>query len=101
MPIDDDATVGIPEAESWREDAPHLEPRERTRSSHRRYDEPDRIHDPQDRAFGAAAARDQELIDDLEDAGLRDELEYAAVVIEEEGNFEPRAGGKARPAPGT
>ena len=48
--------------------------------------------DPQDTAFGAAAAADQEFVDELEDEGVSEE-ELPDAVFEP-----PRAAGKAEPA---
>ena len=47
--------------------------------------------DPQDRAFGAEAAKDQEIVDELDDSGALEED-----LPERRGDL-PRAGGKARP----
>jgi hypothetical protein len=48
--------------------------------------------DPQDKAFGAAASRDQDTVDELEKEGVtEDELPDAPAQ-------QPRAGGKAEPA---
>jgi hypothetical protein len=48
--------------------------------------------DPQDKAFGAAASRDQDIVDALDANGVtKDELP-------DEPTRHPRAGGKAEPA---
>jgi len=49
--------------------------------------------DPQDRQFGAAAARDQERVDQLEEAGVDE------ASMPDESAARPRAGGKADPPP--
>ena len=48
--------------------------------------------DPQDKAFGAAAAADQEFVDQLDDEGVTEE-DLPDVPAEA-----PRAAGKAEPA---
>ena len=48
--------------------------------------------DPQDKAFGATAAEDQEFVDQLEDEGAAEE--QLPDPVEEP----PRAAGKAEPA---
>jgi hypothetical protein len=53
-------------------------------------DEP--TQDPQDKAFGAAASRDQEAVDELEKRGVTEE------ELPDEPARHPRAGGKAEPA---
>jgi hypothetical protein len=73
-----------------------------SRRGRRRDAERDLTQDPQDKQFGAQAARDQQLVEDLEAAGLVDELEYAAEVerdhcSEEPKRWQPRAAGKALP----
>lgn len=50
--------------------------------------------DPQDKAFGVAVSRDQDLVDELEKAGVtKDELSDVPAR-------HPRSAGKAEPAPG-
>lgn len=48
--------------------------------------------DPQDKAFGAAASEDQDIVDELERRGLTEE------ELSDEPTRHPRAGGKAEPA---
>jgi hypothetical protein len=48
--------------------------------------------DPQDKAFGAAAAEDQEFVDELEDEGAEED------DLPEPVGESPRAAGKAEPA---
>lgn len=50
--------------------------------------------DPQDRQFGAAAAADQELVDQLADEGVPID------TLSDTSDSEPRAGNKAPPANG-
>jgi hypothetical protein len=47
--------------------------------------------DPQDKAFGAAASRDQEMVDALAEKGV------AADELPDEPAHHPRSGGKAEP----
>lgn len=47
--------------------------------------------DPQDKAFGAAASRDQEIVDELEDWGAEER------DLPGKPEQAPRAAGKARP----
>jgi hypothetical protein len=49
--------------------------------------------DPQDKAFGEAAARDEEAVDELEDWGAEED------DLPDEPPQHPRAGGKAEPVP--
>jgi hypothetical protein len=49
------------------------------------------LQDPQDKAFGAAASRDQEVVDKLEMQGVTEDQ------LPDEPARHPRAGGKARP----
>lgn len=51
----------------------------------------DRRQDPQDKQFGAAAARDQERVDELESEGVGED------ELPDEPARAPRPGGKARP----
>ena len=48
--------------------------------------------DPQDKAFGAAASRDQEIIDELEKRGVTED------ELPDEPTRSPRSAGKAEPA---
>ena len=48
--------------------------------------------DPQDKAFGAAASRDQEIVDELEKRGMTED------ELSDEPARSPRAAGKAEPA---
>ena len=48
--------------------------------------------DPQDKAFGAAASRDQDIVDTLKEAGVTED------ELPDEPTRYPRAGGKAEPA---
>ncbi len=48
--------------------------------------------DPQDKAFGAAASRDQEIVDHLAEQGVTEN------ELPDEPARHPRAGGKAEPA---
>jgi hypothetical protein len=50
--------------------------------------------DPQDQAFGSAASRDQDLVDELQEAGVTEE------ELPDEPARAPRAGGKAEPEGG-
>lgn len=54
------------------------------------HDEP--TQDPQDKQFGATAARDQERADRLEEQGVDEDALPARPAAD------PRAGGKAEPA---
>ena len=47
--------------------------------------------DPQDRAFGAEATKDQEIVDEFDDSGALEE------DLPKGRDNPPRAGGKARP----
>ena len=49
--------------------------------------------DPQDKAFGAAASRDQEIVDELEKAGVAED------ELPDQPARHPRAAGKAEPSP--
>ena len=49
------------------------------------------LQDPQDKAFGASAAADQEFVDELEDEGATDDQ------LPDPIGAPPRAGGKALP----
>jgi hypothetical protein len=49
--------------------------------------------DPQDKAFGAAASRDQEIADELEKAGVTED------ALPDQPARHPRAAGKAEPSP--
>jgi len=49
--------------------------------------------DPQDKAFGAAASRDQEIVDQLEKAGVTEN------ELPDQPARHPRAAGKAEPSP--
>ncbi|HLH27543.1 MAG TPA: hypothetical protein VKW77_01430 [Acidimicrobiales bacterium] len=70
-----------------------VDPRDRPTRRVSVTDEEPRV-DPQDRQFGAAAARDQEAEERLEDEGV------AEGEMPEEARAQPRAGGKAEPADG-
>ena len=48
-------------------------------------------NDPQDHAFGSAASHDQDIVDDLEEAGITED------ELPAEPGRAPRAGGKAKP----
>jgi hypothetical protein len=48
--------------------------------------------DPQDKAFGAAASRDQDIVDALDEKGVTED------ELPDEPTRHPRAGGKAEPA---
>ena len=47
--------------------------------------------DPQDKAFGAAASRDQDRVDELEEEGV------SAEELSDEAEKHPRSAGKAEP----
>jgi hypothetical protein len=51
--------------------------------------------DPQDKAFGAAARRDQDVVDALDEKGVTED------ELPDEPMRHPRAGGKAEPASGS
>jgi hypothetical protein len=48
--------------------------------------------DPQDKAFGAAASRDQDIVDELEKQGVTED------ELPDEPTHHPRSAGKAEPA---